>query len=309
MKVDQKTIIVVGSVNADTLVYLDKLPSRHETVLGNASIWAVGGKGGNQAVAAARASGNVKLLASVGADSNGAACLGHLNKNNVDTTLVHIAEGNNTGQAIVLVDSRGDNMIAVAPGANAALSSKLMQAYFEAVPSTATVLFQLEIPIEAVREGLVQSKKIGATTILNPAPYHDDAETLLPYCDVITPNQAEAAALTEVSVSDRGSAEKASEILIEMGARASVITLGKNGCFVREGETAVHIPAFRTENVVDTTGAGDVFNGAFAVGLAEGKNLVDAARLATAASGLSVQVKTASQSAPRRSEIDVLLKA
>ena len=303
----KKIIIVIGSVNADTIVYLDRLPARHETILAEKSVWAVGGKGGNQAVAASRAGGTVKMLANIGIDFHGDACLKHLTENGVDKTHIHRSIDVPTGQAIVLVDKAGDNMIAVAAGANALLNGDLVKAYFGGVTSAATVLFQLETPIDTVRDGLVGARQVGATTILNPAPYHESALSLLPHCDVITPNQAEASGLTKAEVNDAASAEIASEKLVSLGANSVVITLGKEGCFVRGPEGAAHIPAFDTGPAVDSTGAGDVFNGVLAVGLAEGASLIEAARLATAGSGLSVKVETASDSAPTRAQIDALL--
>lgn len=302
----QTRVLVVGSVNADTFIHVDEFPSRHETVLGWDASWAVGGKGGNQAISAARAGADVTFVASIGDDQNADASLEVLRCAGIDTDRVTKHSGKATGTAVVFVDRIGDNMIAVAPGANELLTSGHVASAVTADEGFDVALFQMEVPFETISSGLKRAKSRGIFTILNPAPFHKETEALLSDCDLVTPNQAEAEGIVGYAVSDWRTAASAAGEIVALGAGAVIITLGSLGCLVHTPQKTVQIPIFDVGPAIDTTGAGDVFNGALAVAIGDGKDLVEAARFAAAASALSVKVRSASGSAPMREEIDRL---
>lgn len=302
-----RKVIVVGSTNMDSIIYVDELPVRHQTVLGNSGMVAIGGKGANQAVAASRAGGMVDFVSIIGKDPAGISCLAQLKDSGVRTDKIQYSKEEATGQAAVLVDRNGDNMIAVSPGANSRIDSSTIRAGLADIEIDDVVVFQLEIPLDAVECGLQLADRANARTILNPAPMHPRVKTLLPFTQIITPNQVEAEDLTGYAIGDKREAELAARWMLDSGCQQVVITLGSDGCFVMDHECKAHIPIFDVGKPVDTTGAGDTFNGALAVALCEGGSLVEAARFATAASGLSTKAKSAGASAPERSHIELLL--
>ena len=296
-------ILVIGSVNYDFIYQVEKLPAPHQTIPAQGFTTAPGGKGANQAAAAARATDNpVKLLGCVGADIHADACLTYLKETGVELSDMVVAGGHPTGTACILVEQSGDNLIVVSAGANAALTRKHLEDAQEAIEASDILLFQLEVPLPTVMRGLQIGRRFGKKTILNPAPYISGVEEMLPLVDVFTPNQPEAEAMTGAKISTVAGAEAAAKVILEKGANEAIITLGGEGCLVATQSLTRHLPAYNVPTVIDTSGAGDVFNGALAGALGEGANLVDAADFASACAALSVTKPTASNCAPSHSE-------
>jgi ribokinase len=301
-------VIVLGSINTDLVIRGPRLPGPGETVLGHEFYQAAGGKGANQAVAAARAARqSVRFVAAVGDDAFGHESLRRLRDENLLCDAIRVVAGQASGVALILVDERGQNLISVASGANWHLHPSDFDRLDAAELANARVFLTcLESPLETVTHALQRAKQAGLQTILNPAPANIEivARGLLRWVDVLTPNEREAALLTGIDLSRGPPAEEAAvERLREMGAAAIVLTLGDRGCLVADGRTT-RIPAV-TVTSIDATAAGDAFNGALAVGLAEGHSLVEAAEWATVAASISVTHKGAQPSLPRRREIDI----
>ena len=301
----KRPIVVIGSSNTDMIVQAAHIPRPGETVLGGEFSTAAGGKGANQAVGVARAGGSAVFLARVGADMFGERALEGLRKDGIDVSRVILDSEAPSGVALIIVDERGENSIAVAPGANGRLSSDDVRAVSDLISGAALVLMQLEIPLETVRTAARIAHDARVRVILNPAPAQVLDGELLRLIDIITPNETEAELLTGVAVSEAGQAHGAALKLHQSGIATVLITLGARGVYVSSPEFTGIVPGFPVE-AVDTTAAGDVFNGVLAVGLAEGKGLEESARLACAAAALSVTKRGAQPSAPIRSEIDRL---
>jgi len=299
-------VIVLGSINVDLVIRGPKLPAPGQTVLGGNYFQTHGGKGANQAVAAARASLHpVTFLAAVGDDELGRQSLAALDQENLRCEWIKRVAGAPTGVALILVDERGENLISVASGANLQLLPEDVDAVGEDAWQQAGVfLASAESPLGAIERGLQKARQFDVKTIFNPAPVVDAAEMrcLLPLVDVATPNEFEAGQLTGINAVDVDAAIQAGLELRRLGCAAAVITLGPRGCVVIE-EHPVHIAAERVQ-AVDTTAAGDQFNGALAVALAEGRSLVDAARWANRAAAISVTRAGAQPSLCRRKEVD-----
>jgi len=303
-------IVILGSINTDLVIRGPRLPRPGETVLGGEFFEAPGGKGANQAVAAARAGREtVVFLAAVGDDRFGQQALAGLAAEGIDCRWIREVPGVATGVALILVDPHGENMISVASGANSCLSAGDVDGLPPDLFSAAKVfLASLESPRETVGRGLARARAAGATTILNPAPAlaAHEAAPLWRLADLLTPNEHEAAMLAETSVDSAESAMAAGRLIQSRGAGHVIVTLGARGCVVVEkNAAAVVIPAVPVQPV-DATAAGDAFSGALAVALAEGQRLVDAARFATVAAGIAVTRAGAQPSLPRREEIDLL---
>lgn len=298
-------VIVVGSVNTDLVIRAGRLPRPGETVLGGEFYEAAGGKGANQAVAAARvALQPVVFVAAVGDDAYGRHSLESLARENLDARRIKTVAGSASGVALIMVGPDGENAIAVAPGANHALTPDDVDSLSgDIVASAAVWLTSLEIPLETALRGLQRAREAGLTTILNPAPAGElrDRLELLRYVDVLTPNESEAALLTGVDCSDRRGVREAADRLRRAGCGQCIVTLGAAGCLV-VGDEVSEIAGHQV-NAVDATAAGDAFNGVLAVGLAEGRTLVEAARRANRAAALAVTRRGAQPSLPRRNEL------
>jgi len=299
-------LVVLGSVNTDLVIRGPRLPSPGETVLGGMFYEALGGKGANKAVAAARASREpVALVAAVGDDAYGERALAAFAAEDMIVDYVKVVPGRTSGVALILVDARGENLISVASGANLDLSPDDVAA-LPADLFTAGGVFVtcLESPLETVRAGLIRAKRAGMTTILNPAPACTEilADGTLRSVDVLTPNEGEAAMLAGCEVNTTEQLVAAGRRLQQMGPPQIVITLGRAGCLVVDREITA-IPA-ESVDAIDSTGAGDAFNGALAVALLEGKPLVEAARWAAKAAAISVTRAGAQPSLPKRTEIE-----
>jgi ribokinase len=301
-------IVVVGSVNTDMIVRMARLPRPGETVIGGTVGLAAGGKGANQAVAAARAGAEVALVARIGDDDFGRRSLAGFARDGLDTRFVAVDRKAASGVAFIVVDRRGQNSIAVASGANARLSPSDVRAARTAIAAADLLLLQLEIPLPSVRAATEIAAAANVRVILNPAPARKFDHALLRRISVLTPNEQEAEELAGIAVRTDGSVVRAARILLEKGPAAVVITLGSRGAHYDDGTEGGFVPGFRVK-AADTTAAGDVFSGALAAALAEGRPLGEAARFANAAAAVSVTRPGAQPSAPKRREIDALLKS
>ena len=295
-------ILVIGSSNTDMVVRVPRIPKPGETVLGGEFTMVPGGKGANQAVAAARAGGHVTFVARVGDDVFGERALKNFEADGIETRFVFRTSGAPSGIALINVDGRGENSISVASGANACLSAGDIEKADEAFAEADIVLLQLETPMETVWAAAKKAWDRGVPVILNPAPARPLDDDLLRLIAVLTPNEHEAEFLTRIPVLDESGARKAAVRLRELGVVSVFITLGERGVYASSPEFEGLVPAFKVDPV-DTTAAGDVFNGALAVALAEKEPLKDALRFASAAAALSVTRPGAQPSAPNRAEI------
>ena len=300
-------ILVVGSSNTDMIVNVPRIPKPGETVLGGEFTTAPGGKGANQAVAAARAGGDVTLVACVGGDMFGQQALEGFAKDGINTQYVAHSGKSPSGVALIFVSAEGQNSIAVASGANALLSLAHVRRAAGAFHGASALLMQLETPLRTVADAAKLARRHGVPVILNPAPAQELPGALLRQISILTPNESEASALSGITVRDKATAAKAAAKLRQRGASAVIITLGAQGAFVVDAQTHQLVGGFRVK-AVDTTAAGDVFNGALAVALGEGQSLLESTSFANAAAAISVTRRGAQPSAPSRREIESLLK-
>ena len=303
-----KNVLVVGSSNTDMIIRVPRIPKPGETVLGGAFSMAPGGKGANQAVAAARAGGRATFVARVGDDLFGERALANFEADGIDTRFVFRSPGAPSGIALITVDDRGENSISVASGANALLSAADIERAGDAFGSADIVLLQLESPLDAVEAAVRKAGEKGIPVILNPAPARPLADDLVNRVAVLTPNEHEAELLAGVPVRDERGAREAAARLRARGPAAVVVTLGERGAYASSREFEGLVPAFKVVPV-DTTAAGDVFNGALAAALAGKAPLAEALRFASAAAAISVTRPGAQPSAPTRAEIEAFFDA
>jgi ribokinase len=296
-------ITVIGSSNTDMVVKADKFPQPGETLLGGKFFMNPGGKGANQAVAAARLGGNVTFIGKIGDDIFGKQSIQLLEQENIDCTNVFTDTLNPSGVALITLDAKGENSIVVASGSNATLSVEDIKKAITSIESSNIILMQLETPIETVEFAAQYGASKGIRVILNPAPATKLPSNLLKNLSIITPNETEAEILTGIKVQNTNDALKAAEILRKQGAEQIIITLGSAGAFVYDGKRHVLIPSLKV-TPVDTTAAGDVFNGALAVALSEGKDIFEAAEFANKAAAIAVTRLGAQSSIPYRKEIN-----
>ena len=300
-------IVVVGSSNTDMTIVSERLPCAGETVMGGALLRAGGGKGANQAVAASRAGASVSFVGRTGDDAFGHAALEALRQEGIDTRFVVADREAPSGVALIMVDAAGENLISVAPGANARVCSDDVLAARDAIREAGAVLVQLEIPLDAVASALRLASESGAIGILNPAPAPQAGlnRRLLQDVAVLTPNRNEARCL--LGVAREADEQEQARRLLDLGVGAVAITLGADGVCVCDSSRCERIPAAPAAPV-DTVGAGDCFSGVLAVALAEGRSLADAARWAACAAALSTERKGAQPSMPTRLEIESKLR-
>jgi len=304
---DKPNIVVVGSSNTDMIIKMDKIPAPGETVLGGEFTIAAGGKGANQAVAAARAGGEVGFVACVGDDMFGEQALEGFAKDRIDTEYVFKDKQQPSGCALIFVDKEGENSIAVASGANARLSPKHIDLAKDKIISSEILIMQLETPLDTVKHTAQLASDNGIPVVLDPAPAQPLDNDLLKYISILTPNESEAELLTGIPVEDENSADKAASTLLAKGVDTVLITLGFRGTFIATENTREMATGFMV-TAIDSTAAGDVFNGALAVSLSEKTPLPDAVRFANAAAALSVTKLGAQPSAPLRKGIEEFLK-
>ena len=302
-----RSVTVMGIFAADLSFRTERLPGWGETVMGTAFRLGPGGKGSNQAIAAARLGGTVTFISKVGTDYFGELARSVHRKAGVHLDYLFTTPDDTTGAAAILVDqASSENAIVVVPGAAKALTFSDIDRARDAISESACFLTQFELPLPQIEYGLQMAHSLGVRTILNPAPACECSDSLLQLCDYVTPNESEASTLTGMPVDTMAQIERAAAALLQRGARNVVLTLGARGAFVMGPGIAEHVQAFQTGSVVDTTGAGDALNGAFAVALAEEMSLVEATRFGCAAAALSVTRPGTAASMPGREEVDRL---
>lgn len=300
-------LVVVGSSNIDLVMKMARLPKVGETVTDATFVQAFGGKGANQAVGAARAGGEVVFVSCVGDDAYGAQVRGSLEADGIDTRFVFTEAGVASGTALILVGGGGENCIAVAPGANYRLTPAHVDRAREAIGAAAIVIGQCEILPETLDHVIAVGAELGKPVMLNLAPARRIADASLARLAYLAVNETEAEFLTGRRIESHEDVEAAVEALLAKGPRTVVLTLGARGAFVAADGARSLVPGF-TADAVDTTAAGDVHCGALAVALVEGRPLLEAVRFANAAAALSVTRLGAQPSAPRRAEIEALLR-
>ena len=312
-------VCVIGSSNTDMVIKADKLPAPGETVIGGTFLMNPGGKGANQAVAAARLATvmpsngvftpptSVTFVANVGNDVFGRQALQQFEREGIQGDFITTDADEPSGVALIGVDGKGENCIMVASGANARLGQQQVAVALTSITDTSdtVVLLQLETPIATVEYAIRQSHERGMRVVLNPAPAQSLDSTVLACLYVITPNETEAELLTGIRVTDENTAQQAAQRLHEAGVPNVVITLGSRGAYVSDSSETLLVAA-PPVTAVDTTAAGDCFNGALAVALAEGRTLVDAVSFACKAASISVTRMGAQASLPHRHEVDAL---
>jgi ribokinase len=299
-----KKIIVVGSTNMDMVVKTSHIPVPGETVLGGSFFMNPGGKGANQAVAVARLGGEVSFISKVGNDIFGKQSSQLFEEEGIGTGYLLSDTNEPSGVALITVDAHGENSIVVASGANANLTPKDLEGALKEVAGAGILLMQLEIPMETVVFVAKYAAAQGIKVILNPAPMNELTPELLQYIDIITPNEKEAEMLSGVKVSGLESAKEAATVIAAKGVKQVVITMGAQGALVWHNGQFDVVPA-RPVEAVDTTAAGDVFNGALAVALSEGKALIESVQFACQAAAISVTRLGAQSSIPHRNELIV----
>ena len=303
-----KNIVVIGSTNTDMVVKASRLPAGGETVLGGEFLMNAGGKGANQAVAAARYGNRVVFVAKTGNDLFGERVRSSLREDDIVTDYVSIDPLHPSGVALITIDARAENCIVVASGANMYLSTADVDAAREEISAADVVLMQLESPIETVTYAARMAAEAGVKVVLNPAPAPDKPlpEELMRSLYLITPNRSEASRLSGIEVKDMESAREAAKAILDRGPQSVIITLGGDGSLVYDGQEFTFIEATKVE-AVDTTAAGDTFNGVLATMVAEGRNLIDAAREASLAAAISVTRMGAQPAAPTRAEVAAMI--
>ena len=300
-----KKIVVVGSCNTDMVIKADRLPVPGETILGGTFFMNPGGKGANQAVAAARMGGNVTLISKTGNDVFGKQSVMLYTAENIKTDYIFSDPKHPSGVALITVDAQGENCIVVASGANASLSPSDIDKASTEIESSDLILMQLEIPIETVEYVAEKAQKKDIKVILNPAPARVLSDNLLKNLYIIIPNKSEAEILSGIKVTDIESAKLAANIISSKGVNIVVITLGSQGALIKEYDDFLFVDALKVE-ALDTTAAGDTFCGAVCVGLSEGKSILESVKLAARAAAITVTRMGAQSSIPYRSELSSL---
>ena len=301
-------VAILGIFVADLAFRAGRMPGVGETISGSGFKLGPGGKGSNQSVAAARAGAAVTFISRIGKDDFGRIALATWEAEGI---AAQVAESTDepTGAAFIYVNEKnGENAIIVVPGAAAGIGTADVEAAADAIRNAAVFVTQLEQPVAAAKRGLEIARMAGVTTIFNPAPAEPVPDAVFPLCDYVTPNEHEAAALTGVAVASVDDARRAGDVFLARGAGAALITLGEKGALLHAKGRSILVPAFDAGAVVETAGAGDAFNGAFAAALARGLEAEEAVRFACAAAGISVTRPGTAPSMPRLAEIEALLE-
>jgi ribokinase len=301
-------VAILGIFVADLAFRAGRMPGIGETISGSGFKLGPGGKGSNQSVAAARAGAAVTFISRIGKDDFGRIALATWEAEGI---AAQVAESTDepTGAAFIYVNEKnGENAIIVVPGAAAGIGTADVEAAADAIRNAAVFVTQLEQPVAAAKRGLEIARMAGVTTIFNPAPAEPVPDAVFPLCDYVTPNEHEAAALTGVAVASVDDARRAGDVFLARGAGAALITLGEKGALLHAKGRSILVPAFDAGAVVETAGAGDAFNGAFAAALARGLEAEEAVRFACAAAGISVTRPGTAPSMPRLAEIEALLE-
>ena len=295
-------ILVAGSSNTDMVINSAHLPAPGETIIGSSFFMNPGGKGSNQAVAAARLGGHVTFICKTGNDIFGKQAAEIFENEGIDISYVLEDPDNPSGVALINVDDNGENTIVVASGSNATLSRADLEHSMNVIENASVVLMQLEIPLDTVQYVAAIAREKNVRVILNPAPARELPLSLMKNISIITPNEREAEMLTGITVNNFDTAKEAAKSLSSKGIETVIITLGPKGALVYDNGKFEHVPSVEVK-AVDTTAAGDVFNGALAVALNEGKAILEATSFACKAAAISVTRKGAQSSAPFRKEI------
>jgi ribokinase len=296
-----KPIVIIGSSNTDMVIQADRLPFPGETVLGVTFFMNSGGKGANQAVAAARLGGDIIFICKIGDDIFARKALEVFEEEGIQTKFIVIDRDHPSGVALITINADGENCIVVAPGANAKLASSDLKQAATAIDQAGLILMQLEIPLDTV-DYIASSVNKKVKVVLNPAPACELPASLLKNISIITPNEVEASKLTGINIVDKRTAESAARILHNKGIETVIITLGSEGALLFEEGNLIHVPAYPVK-AVDTTAAGDVFNAALVVGISEGMSMIEAVEFACMAAAISVTRLGAQASAPFRNEM------
>ena len=304
-----KWITIMGSFVADLAFRTTHVPAWGETLMGSAFKLGPGGKGSNQAVAAARLGGRVTFITKLAHDPFGQLARDTYKEEGINTEFLFESKDQPTGAATIIIDEKkGENAIIVVPGACFHITREEVDKAWSRIAESSVFMTQLETQVPTVEHGLKVAHSLGVTTVLNPAPATKLPGSVYPACDYLTPNESEAATLTGLPVKTIQEAEIAAEMLLKRGARNVVITLGEKGALAKNDKITEMVHAFDAGPVVETTGAGDAFAGGFAVALAEGRDLVAATRFGCAVAGISVTRPGTAPSMPRREEVEALLK-
>lgn len=302
-----KGLVVIGSFMMDLVVRTPRAPQNGETIIGNSFARFPGGKGANQACAAAKLGATVAMAGKVGADPFGEELTSAVEKCGVDSSLIVADPNHPSGVGSITLEADGSNRIIVVPGANLHFDLGDLENIRQTVESARMLLMQLEMDISMTEAAIAMAEKAGVPVMLNPAPACPLSDSLLARITYLTPNETEATLLTGVEVTDLESARQAGEVLLAKGVQNACITLGKQGACVINAEGIMHVPGYKVK-VVDTVAAGDTFNGALACALLEGKGLQDALQFANAAGALAVTREGAIPSIPTRQEVEELIK-
>ena len=300
-------VTIVGSLNMDLVIRSPRIPQPGETIIGSDFQTVPGGKGANQAVAAARQGGQVTMVGRVGEDTFADALLENLASAEIDATFVHRDRQAASGVALIVVDDHGENIIVVASGANMRMTEKDVEAAEAAIAESDVLLLQLEVPLPVVKRAAQIAQSHRVTVVLNPAPARELPPDLLASVDVLIPNESEAALLTGFPVGSQSELEKAASKILNLGVRSVVITLGKRGAFLASADYKSKIYEAFSIQPVDTTAAGDAFAAGLAVNYGAGKSLPDAIRWANAAGAVTALRFGAQTSLPKRNEVRELL--
>lgn len=301
-------IVILGVFVADTAYRAHRQPKMGETILGHSFVLGPGGKGSNQAVAAAMAGGEVHFISRLGRDAFAEIARKAWADAGVIAEITEDADSYTGAAYIFIEEATGNNAIIVAPGAAGRISVADIETRAALIGGASVFVTQLEQPLEAAHRALQIAKAGGARTVLNPAPAAEVPPEMLRLCDFVTPNESEAEGLTGIAVRGPGDAERAADALLAKGVGAAILTLGEKGALYRDGTRSILVPAFDAGPVVETTGAGDAFNGGFATALAEGADPVDAVRFGCATASISVTRAGTAPAMPSRAEIDALLR-
>ena len=303
-----KSISILGVYVADLAFFADEIPIIGETIIGKEYFIGPGGKGSNQAVAAAKAGAKIFFISKIGDDQFGSMAKKIYDEAGVDYSKVIISKEHATGAASILINKKGQNAINVVTGAGGALTKGDIDNALSTITTSSVFLTNLEVPKEVVYHALKKAKSNNVPTILNPAPASEINEDIFPLIDYFTPNETEASFYANHKVENEDDAKKASQQLLQLGIKNVIITLGDKGAYFANNKESLHINAMNLgEKVVDTTGAGDAFNAGFAVALTEDKNIKDSITFANITAGLSTTKIGTAKSMPLRYEIDKLL--
>ncbi|WP_346861646.1 ribokinase [uncultured Draconibacterium sp.] len=302
-----KKIVVVGSSNIDLIMKMERLPERGETVSGSDFFKVFGGKGANQAVAAARAGGNVVFVSCVGDDEDVPQMIRNYSDNGIDTSFIFREKEIASGHALIMIGANGENCISVAPGANSMLSTVKIQQAFSMIEGAEMILVQYEIPEKTLKYVIDIATSKDIPLVCNFAPAQEFDSSYLSKITTLIVNETEAGFLSKVQIRSESDVEKAARILTEKGVNRIIITLGEKGVYAFDKINKFYVPAFQV-SAVDTTAAGDTFCGSFLVALVEGQEIQPALRFASAASAIAVTRIGAQPSIPTRDEIERFLK-